>query len=89
MNNQINDVFHECQNSLLLECKNIVLPKGTVLVLHGCPVTLMADTVVNTDPKGISFAFNRVEENNSTSLAKVDITGQLEFIKSLNSGIEF
>ena len=89
MNNQPSDIFQECQNSLLLECKNIVIPKGTVLVLHGCPVTLMTDTVVSADPKGISFAFNRVEENNSISLAKVDITGQLEFIKSLNLGISF
>lgn len=89
MDKQPSDIFLECQNSLLLERKNIVLPKGTVLVLHGCPVTLMTDTVVSADPRGISFAFNRVEANNSIGLAKVDITGQLEFIKSLNSGISF
>ena len=89
MDNQSNVVFQKCHNQLLLECKNIVLPKGTTLTLHGCPVTLMADTVVNSDPKNISFAFDSIEKNNSTSLVKVDVTGQLALIKSLNSEIDF
>jgi hypothetical protein len=79
----------KAHKELALECKNLILPKGTVLLLHGCPVTIMDDVIINADPKGITFAFNKVEENNSKNLVKIDTTGQLEFIKSLNPGIDF
>ena len=85
----IDPCFKKASDELELEKRDLILPKGTTLLLHGCPIKLMMDTVVSADPKGISFSFNRVEEKNLNSLVKVDITGQLELIKSLNLGIGF
>ena len=37
--------------------QKITLPKGTVLFLHHQPIELISDTVILTDPSGLTFVF--------------------------------
>lgn len=69
--------------------KDIILPRGMWLLLHGCPVQLREQALVKADPTEILFALDKIEKSNATSQVKIDITGLLDNLKELNPEIEF
>ncbi len=85
----IDPCFKKAFEEMELLKKDIILPKGMWLLLHGCPVQLKEQTLVRADPTDILFALDMVEKRNSISLVKIDITGLLDNLKELNPEIDF